>query len=56
VEYAVTAYSKTLEEVIDAMNKWGIQHREEITGRKYGRVSNLERSINSNLEKEETLS
>lgn len=55
VEYAVTAYSKTLEEVIEAMNKWGIQHREEITGRKYAQVSNPEISISSNLEKEEIL-
>ncbi len=34
VEYTATTYSKTLDEVINAMNRWGIQHREIITGRK----------------------
>lgn len=34
VEYAVTPYSQTLLEVITAMNNWGRQHREHITGRK----------------------
>jgi DNA-binding HxlR family transcriptional regulator len=33
VEYSVTPYSETLLEVIMAMNKWGRQHREHITGR-----------------------
>ncbi len=30
VEYAATAYSKTLAEVIDAMRRWGIKHRERV--------------------------
>jgi len=34
VEYTATTYSKTLDEVINAMNRWGVQHREIITGRK----------------------
>jgi len=34
VEYSLTEYSKTLDEVIDAMNRWGIKHRERLTGRK----------------------
>lgn len=33
VEYALTPYSETLIEVITAMNNWGRQHREHITGR-----------------------
>ncbi|MDF2431260.1 MAG: hypothetical protein JWP44_891 [Mucilaginibacter sp.] len=33
VEYAITPYCETLLEVITAMNKWGRQHREHITGR-----------------------
>lgn len=30
VEYELTAYSKTLSEVIVAMHKWGIAHRKKI--------------------------
>jgi DNA-binding HxlR family transcriptional regulator len=34
VEYAVTPYCKTLEEVIGAMNRWGLQHRQQMMGKK----------------------
>ncbi|HEV7380915.1 MAG TPA: helix-turn-helix domain-containing protein [Dyadobacter sp.] len=30
VEYALTPYSETLSEVLDAMQRWGAQHREKI--------------------------
>jgi DNA-binding HxlR family transcriptional regulator len=30
VEYAVTPYSETLSEVLDAMQRWGEQHRQKI--------------------------
>ena len=30
VEYAVTPYSETLHEVLDALNRWGVQHRHKI--------------------------
>lgn len=30
VEYALTAYSETLSEVLDAMHKWGEAHRRKI--------------------------
>lgn len=30
VEYALTAYSETLEDVIMAMHKWGIEHRKKL--------------------------
>ena len=30
VEYALTPYSETLSEVLNAMNKWGHQHRKKI--------------------------
>ena len=30
VEYALTPYSETLSEVVIAMHKWGVQHREKI--------------------------
>jgi DNA-binding HxlR family transcriptional regulator len=30
VEYSATTYSETLDEVITAMNKWGVKHREVI--------------------------
>lgn len=30
VEYALTPYSETLSEVIDALHRWGVQHREKI--------------------------
>jgi DNA-binding HxlR family transcriptional regulator len=30
VEYALTPYSETLDEVLNAMEKWGQQHREKI--------------------------
>jgi len=33
VEYALTPYSKTLKEVLDAMDKWGKQHRKKIIGK-----------------------
>lgn len=33
VEYAVTAYSETLKEVLDAMHKWGMEHRKKIIGK-----------------------
>jgi len=32
VEYALTPYSRTLSEVIEAMHKWGVRHRKRITG------------------------
>ena len=32
VEYALTAYSETLSEVIVAMHKWGMAHRRRIIG------------------------
>jgi DNA-binding HxlR family transcriptional regulator len=32
VEYALTPYSETLKEVLEALNKWGLQHREKIIG------------------------
>jgi len=34
VEYAITEYSKTLADVIIAMQKWGLQHRKIIIGGK----------------------
>lgn len=30
VEYALTPYSETLSEVIDALHRWGVQHREKV--------------------------
>jgi DNA-binding HxlR family transcriptional regulator len=30
VEYALTPYSETLSEVIDALHRWGVQHRKKI--------------------------
>lgn len=33
VEYELTVYSQTLNEVIHALSEWGMQHREKITGR-----------------------
>jgi DNA-binding HxlR family transcriptional regulator len=30
VEYALTPYSETLSDVLNAMNKWGLQHRKKI--------------------------
>jgi len=30
VEYALTPYSETLSDVLNAMNKWGQQHRKRI--------------------------
>lgn len=30
VEYSLTTYSATLSEVIDAMHKWGMQHRKNL--------------------------
>ncbi len=30
IEYELLPYSQTLEEVVGAMTKWGIQHREKI--------------------------
>jgi DNA-binding HxlR family transcriptional regulator len=32
VEYSATAYAETLKEVIDAMIRWGQNHRRKITG------------------------
>jgi len=32
VEYELTPYSKTLKEVVEAMDKWGKQHRKKIIG------------------------
>lgn len=32
VEYALTPYSETLQEVLDAMHRWGMKHREKIVG------------------------
>jgi len=32
VEYSSTAYAETLKEVIDAMIRWGHNHRKKITG------------------------
>lgn len=32
VEYALTEYSETLSEVIIAMHKWGMAHRERVIG------------------------
>lgn len=33
VEYAVTPYSETLKDVLDAMHKWGMEHRKKIIGK-----------------------
>jgi DNA-binding HxlR family transcriptional regulator len=33
VEYAITSYGKTLEDVIFTLLHWGLQHRKEITGK-----------------------
>lgn len=33
VEYSSTPYSKTLKEVLDAMIRWGENHRKKITGK-----------------------
>lgn len=30
VEYALTSYSQTLDEVVEAMHKWGVEHRKKI--------------------------
>lgn len=30
VEYSLTPYSETLKEVLEALNKWGMQHRERM--------------------------
>ncbi len=32
VEYALTPYSETLSEVLDAMERWGSRHRRKILG------------------------
>jgi len=45
VEYAVTPYSKTLEEVIMTMNKWGVQHREEIIGKRQNSAAEVEKNL-----------
>lgn len=34
VEYELTEYSDTLQEVIEALGKWGYQHRQHIMGSK----------------------
>lgn len=34
VEYELNSYSFSLEEVVNALSKWGINHREHIKGRK----------------------
>ncbi len=36
VEYALTPYSETLSEVLDAMERWGQQHRLRILGSQVG--------------------
>ena len=36
VEYEATPYSESLGDVIEAMNSWGMQHREHIMGKKRG--------------------
>ena len=33
VEYAQTEYGKTLDDVIEALHKWGRQHRKRIVGK-----------------------
>jgi DNA-binding HxlR family transcriptional regulator len=33
VEYSVTAYAKTLKEVLDSMSYWGVKHRVKIIGK-----------------------
>jgi len=33
VEYALTPYSETLKEVLEAMDRWGHQHRKKIMGK-----------------------
>ena len=33
VEYALTPYSKTLKEVLEAMHSWGAKHRKKMTGK-----------------------
>ena len=33
VEYAATPYSESLAEVIIAMHKWGVQHRQRVVGK-----------------------
>ncbi|RSC93475.1 winged helix-turn-helix transcriptional regulator [Tenacibaculum singaporense] len=33
VEYALTPYSDGLEELVNAMYKWGINHRKKVTGK-----------------------
>ncbi len=35
VEYALTPYSETLSEVLDAMLRWGEQHRQKIISESY---------------------
>lgn len=34
VEYAMTPYGKTLEGLIDELQKWGVKHRKRILGKK----------------------
>lgn len=34
VEYSLTPYSETLKEVLEALNKWGMQHRERMMSTK----------------------
>ncbi len=34
VEYEVTPYGKTLRDVLDALSKWGLNHRKRIIGKK----------------------
>ncbi|WP_256010458.1 winged helix-turn-helix transcriptional regulator [Desertivirga xinjiangensis] len=33
VEYSMTEYGKSLDDVIDALRNWGIEHRKRISGR-----------------------
>jgi DNA-binding HxlR family transcriptional regulator len=33
VEYTLLPYAKTLEDVINSLHKWGVNHRKKITGK-----------------------
>ncbi|SOD15079.1 winged helix-turn-helix transcriptional regulator [Pedobacter xixiisoli] len=42
IEYELLAYSETLEEVVGAMTKWGMQHRAKIKSERSSKVLNNE--------------
>ncbi|RZJ78083.1 MAG: transcriptional regulator [Flavobacterium sp.] len=47
ITYELLPYSQTLEEVVGAMTKWGMQHREKIKGERTSKVPSPKKS-NSN--------